>query len=52
MKSTHTLRILAAVAMLGIALGLASCQNENDWAMNKGASPEYVPLAVSKKVYR
>jgi hypothetical protein len=46
---------LAALAAMSLSL-LTSCKgtlnNENDWAFRKGSSPEYVPLQVSKKVYR
>ncbi len=52
---TKLILIRGAAAVLASAL-LASCHgvfsNENDWAMKKGAQPVYVPLQVSKKVYR
>lgn len=56
MKSILSVRALSIALMLSLVLGLTSCgstlNNENDWAMNKGASANYIPRSVSKKVYR
>ena len=54
----NSLLVKCILFVVGTCAGglLTGCQstfnNPNDWAFRKGASPEHVPLQVSKKVYR
>lgn len=57
MNAKAKLILLRSAAAVFAAAILGSCsegflRNDNDWAMKKGAQPAYVPLQVSKKVYR
>lgn len=54
-ESISKKHLVLALAICAVGI-LSSCKstlhNPNDWAFRKGASPEHVPLQVSKKVYR
>ena len=58
-NSKHSMKLFKILGLASIGLTqlmLTSCsnplKNENDWAMNKGASATHIPIEVSQKCYR